>query len=162
MNIQFDYKLVRWIVQSGCSNGVSITSKVVELESDSTFLEINGTRLVGNYSFSIHGGKHFNAKFTSPELISANNISFGIEWKCTPQSGQKGCIELINYENRQDVHWEIQSDCENILVASQFFATEEYYDYLIIGGVKYSGELNMSQIITKSDFVAYNLYIRNI
>ena len=74
------YNLVKWIVDSICANGVSIISTVFEFESDSTFFEINGTRLVGNYSFNISGGKNFDAKFTSEELISASNFSFCIEF----------------------------------------------------------------------------------
>ena len=121
---------------------------------DSTILEINGTQLNGRDSFKIYVGKMFDAKFTSTELITKSTCKFFIDWKCTPQLGREGFIELIDYDNYQQVHWEIQSECENILVDSKIFVTVVYRDYLIIGGVEYSGERNISQIIKKSDFVA--------
>ena len=145
---------VRWLVESVCANGVSITSGDFEIDSDSALLDINGTRFDGADAINMSTGKHFTALFSSNKLISEGDNNFVIDWKCNPQIGREGLIEVLNYENNQNVRWEVESDCTNIHVVSQFFATEEYGDYVIINGQTYSGEVNISQIITRSNFVA--------
>ena len=45
----------------------------------------------------------------------------------------------MDYENNEDLTWEISTGCENVELASELFDVEQGYDFVTIEGDSYTG-----------------------
>ena len=77
-------------------------------------------------------------------LISLKTIIGAI-----PSSGELRHEKYKNYEN---LVWQIVSNCTKVLVQSTKFETEEWFDYVTIDGVEFSGSTPVSILVESGQF----------
>ena len=72
------------------------------------------------------------------------------------QGARSGIIELHNYENDHDHEWEVKSECEKVRIVSITFDTEGGFDHVTIGDQKYSGCMNIDQVVDGTFTVGFS------
>jgi len=65
-----------------------------------------------------------------------------------------GSFQLGNYVDSMRVYWDVQSDCDNVLVSTVWFDTESEYDNFRIGDHYFSGNSSWSIIVNSNAFTA--------
>jgi len=88
----------------------------------------------------------FIVGFLSDSSISDDG--FVLQWDCGTNTdvvteevpltfGTEGTIRLEDYGNNHYQTWDVQSQCDHVLITSEFFQTEENFDVLTIDSVSY-------------------------
>ena len=69
----------------------------------------------------------------------------------------QGIIELRNYQNDAEVEWRVESDCfDQVRIFSNYFDTESGYDEVTIDGQRYSGNIEIDQLVESSFLVSFS------
>ena len=70
-------------------------------------------------------------------------------------NSKNGTIELSPYGNNMDVTWILQSKCANVKIWSEFFETEENFDFLWIEDNEYTGNQKINQTMPNNSTVRF-------
>ena len=98
---------------------------------------------------------------------SINHSGFILRWECASGDelgptvtqethsvnvleGVEGSVVLENYANSAEHSWMVESDCETVLLESEYMQLEHGYDFVIIAGQEYTGSAVISTILPGS------------
>ena len=114
-----------WEILSECTM-VEISSRWIDLENGFDFLDINGQSYSGQTEISQVVPANFIVSFQSDSSQSGDG--FSLFWECydvPPSQGSNGQIIVENYNDNHDQSWNVNTDCEKVLIQSELFETEQ-------------------------------------
>ena len=61
----------------------------------------------------------------------------------------------MDYEVNDVRTWPVHSDCESVRMISTFFETEQWYDYVEMGDIKYNGTIEIDTVLPTNFTVTF-------
>ena len=145
-----------WIIESECDQ-IHVKSESIEIKVCCDHFNIDRRKYSGSAEINtVIDRSTFIVKFFANGNVTS--AEFVIHWSCYypayNQTGNEGILWLGNYDNDEELKWNINSNCSSILLVSTHFDIEQRHDFLTIAGREYTGSGAIETIIEGSSFVA--------